>query len=189
MRSSYAHIEKLHTVLADRMEKRYTEMNDHVTDVRLKFVDETSFGELIDSQSNPSIAYTFTMAPSEGDVWNNPAVWTYANDVGYAFLGLRGIEKVEGPLIEPERKVMAEYLLADLADLEEVWKPIAPLRVSDAELETNADHIGCLERTEQIIIVAWECHTQHANGLISLSYPRSAMEKIVDKLAVWANAN
>jgi len=42
MKSSFADIEKLHTELGNRMEKRYTEMNGSVTDVNLAFVDETT---------------------------------------------------------------------------------------------------------------------------------------------------
>lgn len=189
MRHAFDSIEKLHTVLSDRMEKRYTKMNQHVTDARLKFVDETTFGEYLDSLSEPTVSYTFTVAPCEGDAWNTPAIWSYANTVAYEFLKLRGTPKVDGPLVEGEFKTLAEYITSDLADFEAVWQPVSPNRVSDAELETSRTHVGCMAPADPIIIVAWECHMQHANGLITLVYPKPAIEAIVPPLTTWYTAN
>jgi flagellar motor switch protein FliM len=189
MRESFANIEKLHNILAKRMEKRYTEMNAHVTDVDLKFVDETSFGEYLDSLSDPTLSYTFTVAPCEGDAWNSPTVWSYANTVAYEFLKLKGTPKADGPLVESEFKMLSEYITADLADFEHIWKPVSANRVSDAELETNRTNIGCMNREDSIIIVAFESHMQHASGLITIAYPKSAIEKVVTDLSLWASAN
>ena len=185
MRSSFA-VEKLHTNLGNRMEKRYTEMNDSVTDVNLAYVDETTYGEYLATLSNPTITFTFTVAGTEGDHWNNPCVWSYANTVGHEFLKFQDQTKTDGPLNAEERNILGKVITADLKDFETVWGDVASTQISDAELETNPDYAKVMTKEESIILVAWECHMQHANGLITLAYQKSGIESVVSQLSSWA---
>ena len=114
-------MKQIHKDLVGRMEKRYTAMNEHVTDVNLLSIDEATYGAYLDGLSDPTLTYTFTVAASEGNHWNCAAVWTYSNPVAYEFMKFAGQEKVYGPLIEEEWKVISKVLTADLADFEAVW--------------------------------------------------------------------
>ena len=136
--------------------------------------------------SNPTITFTFTVAPTDGDHWNNPCVWSYANTVGYTFLEYQDQPKADGPLTADERGVFGKIITSDLKNFETVWGDVASTHISDAELETNPDYATVMPKAESSIMVAWECHVQHANGLITLVYQKSGMASVLSQLSSWA---
>jgi hypothetical protein len=72
------------------MLKRYTSTNNHITDINLISIDETTYGAYLDEPSDPTLTYTFTVADCGSDHWNCAAIWTYSNPVAYEFLKHQG---------------------------------------------------------------------------------------------------
>ena len=131
-------LENLHYNLARMMAASFSTFARQIVDVDIAFVDQTTYAEFIQSLSNPSVSYTYTIDPLGG-----PAILDFSTPVAYAFIerqfgGTVGRRPGERrPLTHIERSVMSAITTRALADLEATWEPLLKIRISDAELETN----------------------------------------------------
>jgi len=169
-------IEKLHVDFAKRLGTYFTEFVGNVVDSDIAFVDQTTYAEFIMSLHNPSASYKFTVQPLDG-----PAILDFALPVAYQFVEHELGKKVDGPLNDAERSVLAKVVRHALQELENIWKPVEPVQVVNAELETNPKHIGIAQPGDTVILIAFEIHFQHANGLVNLVYPYTTLENVLSK--------
>lgn len=169
-------IEKLHVDFAKRMGTYFTEFVGVVVDSDIAFVDQTTYAEFIMSLPNPSVSYKFTMQPLDG-----PVVLDFALPVAHQFIEHELGKKAEGPLNDAERNVLATMVRKVLGDLESSWTPIENVQVQDAVLETNPEAIGIVAPSDIVILIAFQIHFQHANGLVNLAYPYKTLESVLHK--------
>ena len=96
-------VERIHKDLGSLLEKHYTEKSGyhlkdsspiqpgrHVTDVNFSWIDQSTFGELVQSLSTPSHSYTYNLNPP-----GLPAFLDFALPVRNYLLELNGITKAE----------------------------------------------------------------------------------------------
>ena len=172
-----AKINQLHKPMAAQMEAKYTERNQHVTDVNPGFIDETTYGEVITSLGTPCHAYTFDLTPP-----GVACVLDYALPVRNDFLKHNGLPKSEGLITHDERSIMTQIVRQDLAYLEAAWQPLEVKNVTDATIEQEKEELKILDKNDTVILVAFECHMQHANGLINIVYPIAVIDALIDKI-------
>jgi len=169
-------IEKLHVDFANRLGTLFTETVGKIVDSDIKFVDQTTYAEFIMSLSNPSVSYTFQIAPLGG-----PAVLDFALPIAYKFVKHELGEKLDGPLQESEREAVNTVLKKVLSEFSEVWASVENIQLSDTMLETNPEYLGVAEPSDTVILIAFEIHFHDASGLISLAYPYATLESVLDK--------
>ena len=145
----------------------------------IAFVDQTTFGEFIASLGNPSCTYTFTIEPLKG-----PAIIDYSLHVAYGFIAHAQDTKPnfeKRVLTADDRTIMAKIITSNLADMEANWEPIEKIQVSDCELETNPEYVGVAEPGDTVVLIAFEVHGQHFNGLLNVCYPYKTLEPVLSK--------
>jgi flagellar motor switch protein FliM len=174
--------ERIHKELGSLLEKHFTEMSEHVTDVNYSWIDQTTFGEYVKSLSSRCHSYTYDLVPMD-----MPATMDFALPVRNYILKLNGIERSD-PLAlvtDEERSVMTKYATRALADQEAAWGPVEKVRVRDATIEQNKSELSIAQTGDTILLVGYECHMQHANGIIRFAYPLSTLAPILGKLDSW----
>lgn len=170
-------IENLHTGYASAMSTHYGEIVGRVVDVDIAFIDHTTYGELIDSLSNPGCAYTLVVQPT-GDQF----LCEYSMPVAAGLIKHGAGEKADGPLTPEEYPVMGKVLTRDMENLEAAWKPIADVQITDAQLETNPNLMQIAERNEWVVLVAFEINGPDFSGLKTLCYPDSTLQPALPQL-------
>ena len=185
-------LENLHSNLARMMASSFSTIQRSVVDVDIAFVDQTTYREFIDSLSNPSVSYTFTIEPFGG-----PAILDFSLPVAYGFIDRafggegRTLPYERRPTTAIERTVMTRVVTRALADLEATWEPLIKVRIRDAELETNPEFMQVSAPSDTVVLIAFEVNTQNSRGLVSLCYPYFALEPVMSYLNVqtWASRN
>jgi len=172
-------IENLHANLARRMSATFSSLQRSIVDVDIAFVDQTTYGEFLQTVANPGITYNFGMRPLGGQ-----AIIDIAPDVTYDFIerifSSKRMNRPEGrPMTGVERGVMGRVITRMLEDLEGVWKPLVEVEILDAELETNAEFMQTAAPGDTVILIAFEVNAQHASGLITLVYPYFTLEPVL----------
>ena len=181
-------LEALHTDFARKLSVHYTDFMGAVVDADIAFVDQTTYAEFMESLSNPSCSYTFTIEPLGG-----PAVLDYSLPIAFAFTNrssggeASASKQMEAHVLTPEeRPVMAKILTQNLADLEAIWEPTLKIQVRDAELETDPESIrmcgDAVQPGDWVILIAFEINMQFASGLVSLCYPYKTLESAIPNL-------
>lgn len=176
-------IEKLHVDFANRLGKVFTDTLGSVADSDIGYVDQTTFAEFIMSLKNPSASYTFTVAPcSDSEASPKGAVVIdFPPPIAHYFVKHELGEKVDGPLTSAERGVVNKVLINTLKEFEATWASVGNVQVSDAELETNPEYIGVAKPSDTIVLIGFQIHFQHANGVVSLAYPYDTLESVLSK--------
>ena len=171
-------IESLHKDLAKDVHTHYTEHCGVIADVDIAFVDQTTFGEIIQSLGDRTISYTFTLAPL------GPVVISYALQIAYALIEYALGAKPRGELTAEERKVLDKIFKQDLKDIEAMWAPITKVKGKDAQMESNPNLLeNILPRPTSTNLIALKIDLPHASGLVNYSYPiHETLESIIPKL-------
>ncbi|MDA0744981.1 MAG: hypothetical protein O2954_00560 [bacterium] len=176
-------IDLIHEALAKRMEKEHTRRSEHITDVDLSFVDQTTLGEVVVSLSNPCHAYKFRLTPPGGI-----CLIDYALPIRNEFLKFVGLPKTEGLVTSDERTAMSKIVRKDLADLETAWAPVEKMRVTEAVIEEDREQLN-YPTPQGVLLVAFECNMQHASGLIRFVYSLADLDgPVLEKLDAWTPA-
>ena len=92
-------------------------------------------------------------------------------------------KKTEGPINDGERSVLTNTVRNVLRELENCWALTEKLQVQDAVLETNPEAICIVEPGDIVILLAFQIHFQHGNGLVRLAYPYSTFENVLPKFS------
>lgn len=155
-----------------------------VVDVEIAFIDQVLYAEFVQSLPTPCSAYSFTVAPSGGR-----SVLAFAPELLMAVidraLGGKGRSPADTPrpLTQIETPLINKLSARLLHNLEEAWEPRAPIKVSDAALETSPEFIQATAPGDGVVLVALEAHTASAGGLIHLCYPLMVLDPLLPKRA------
>lgn len=155
-----------------------------VIDVDLAFIDQAIYSEFILSLPTPCGGYTFAVDPP-----GSQAVLCLAPELIMSIidraLGGKG-QSLSGdmrPLTQIERTIVNKLISRLLADFESAWDAHFPLQVSDVALETNPEFIRIANSGDPVALVAFEVHSNYANGLIHLCYPLVTLDPIMAHLS------
>lgn len=173
-------IESLHkTHLTTHVSEHYADRIGSPADVDIAFVDQTTFGEIIQSLGERTISYTFTLAPL------GPVVVSYVLPIAYALIRHEMDETPDGELTESQREVMNGIFKRDLAGIEAMWSTLGTVKAEDIQMESNPQALDrIVDRPATTCLTAFEIHFPNASGLLNFSYPiRETLETIVPKLA------
>ena len=80
---------------------------------------------------------------------------------------------------------MALFIRLSLADLEKAWNPVEHIQVRDATIERDPNNLKIADPSDTVLLVAFESHMQHANGLIKICYPFKTIDPVIAKLDAW----
>ena len=173
-------LENLHDNFARLLSSTLSAGMHAVVDVDTAFVDQTTYAEFIMSLSNPSNSYQFTVGPSDSQ-----AIIDFAMPVTFAFVdrifgGKGSSQGVDARVLTPiEVGIFSKVVKRVIEDLEETWRPILRVEISDVELETNPEFMQITAASEIVILLAFEISSKNASGLISLCYPFFTLEPIL----------
>lgn len=176
-------LENLHDNFARLLSSTFSGAMRAVVDVDTAFVDQTTYAEFIQSLSNPSCSYQFTLGPTNGQ-----AIIDFAMPVTFAFVdrifgGKGSSQGVEARTLTPiEVGVINRIVKRVIEDLEATWEPILRVEVTDIELETNPEFMQITAASEIVILLAFEVNSTNASGLVSLCYPFFTLESILPRL-------
>lgn len=183
-------IENLHSNLARMMAASFSTFARQIVDCDIAFVDQTTYAEFIQSLSNPSVSYTYTIDPLGG-----AAILDFSTPVAYAFIerqfgGVGGRRPgARRPLTAIERTVMTSVAIRSFADLEATWAPLLEIGVSNPELETNPEFMQVAAPSDTVVLIAFEVNMPAASGLVNLCYPYFTIEPVMSLFNVqtWAS--
>jgi flagellar motor switch protein FliM len=178
-------MENLHDNFARMLSGSLSKHMRAVVDVDTAFVDQTTYAEFVMSLSNPSCSYQFHLGPTGGQ-----AIIDVAMPVAFALVdrmhggkgSSRGVDARQ--LTQPEMGIMARLCKDMVRNLEETWRPVTEVEISDIELETNPEFMQITAASEIVILMAFEVNSTNASGLISLCYPFFTLESILPLLGV-----
>jgi flagellar motor switch protein FliG len=179
----------LHVNLARVLEASFSTLQQSVVDCDLASVTQTTYSEFTESLSNPCCAYIVGVDPMGG-----PIVIDFPHYVAYGFIerqmGGTGSNplNVTRPLTDIERTSMNRVARQMLSDLEATWEALVRVKVSDPQMESQRDFITAAAPEDPVILVRFEVHMQHCNGIVSLCYPFETLAPIVEYLDTekWA---
>lgn len=172
-------IGQLHESWAEMVRGSHRVRNDGDTKVSVAFVDQTTFGEVVESFHPTCHSYQFTLLPSGAT-----CILDYALPARNTILATHGIEREVGdaPVTQEERRLFTTIVRQDLASLEATWQDVENMRVRDAEIEQDREDLDIVERGDTVILVALEYELEGTKSLINLVYPLAVFEPILDKL-------
>ena len=176
-------LENLHDNFARLLSSTFSGAMRAVVDVDIAFVDQTTYAEFIQSLSNPSCSYQFTLGPTNGQAIIDvamPVVFAFADRI---FGGKGSSQGVEARQLTPiEIGMINRIIKRVIEDLEATWEPILRVEISDIELETNPEFMQITAASEIVILLAFEMNSTNASGLVSLCYPFFTLESILPRL-------
>ena len=172
----------LHQNLAPLMRQAHVVRNGHGTHVKLAFVDQTIFGEVVDSSWPTGNAYQFTLSPPDVE-----CILDYSLPVRNGILKQLGLgqerEVGDAILTMEERRLLTTAVRQDLAHLEQVWDPVENRSVKNAEIEQDKRNLNIVEPGDTVILVAMEYELHDiAKGLINIVYPLPAIQSVIDRM-------
>ena len=180
-------LERLHDHFARRLSSTFSGLMRSVVDIDTAFVDQTTYAEYIMSLSNPSCSYSFTLEPTGQQAVVDIAMPVAFSLVDRAFGGKGAAAGVEArQLTLTESGVITGAVHRALDDLQAIWQPLLPVRITDATLHTSPEFIRIAPASEIVILLAFEVNAPHAAGLISLCYPFFTLEAILPRLGLKA---
>ena len=181
-------LEELHNNFARLLSRTLSAQLRMVVDVDTRFVDQTTYGEFIESLSFPCCSYQFQLGHPGGQRKLGQAIIDVALPVvmGYIDRRLGGVGSNQGAEIRQLSQIeMGEIaqLIKQLAqDLESTWEPIQRVEISDIELETHPKFMQIVPEREIVLLLAFEINSAHMSGRISLCYPFLTIQSLLPLL-------
>ena len=180
-------LENLHDNFARLTSSTWSSMFGVAVDCETAFVDQTTYREFIESRSNPSCSYQFSLNPTGGQ-----AILDFDMSLLFGFTDRRtgGKGSSEGvdarQMSQIEMGLFAKIVKALIVDIEATWEPLERLEISQIELETNPEFMQIELPSEIVILMAFEISSTHMKGHMSLCYPFFTLQPLIPMLDYWA---
>jgi flagellar motor switch protein FliM len=184
-------LEELHDNFARLLSGTLCSQLGMVVDVDTTFVDQTTYGEYIESLSFPCCSYQFKLRHFDGNAIG-PTLGQAIIDVslpvvmGYIDRRLGGTGSNEDAqvrqLSQIEMGEIAQLIKQVVEDLESTWRPITRLDVSDIELETHPKFIQVAPAGEIVLLFAFEINSTNMSGMMSICYPFLTIQSLLPLL-------
>lgn len=175
-------LERLHGEFARLLAVNFTfsENMERQVDVDTAFVDQLSYGEFINSLSNPTRAFRFSVDGMDGSVVVDLAMPVVE--------GLLAARKTGGD--ESDR---LQYFAERIArDFEKAWAPLKKMAVRAFDMQTDPLALKVAPMHEIVGLLAFEANAKPAQtgfwGLVSLCYPVTAIHALLPGLADYGAA-
>lgn len=169
-------LERLHGKFARLLAANFTEGTEQQVDMPTAFVDQLSYGEFVNSLSNPTCAFRFSVEGMDSDVVVDLAM-----------------PVVEGLLASGGKGERLEYFAERIArDLEKTWAPAKEVRVREFEVQSDPFALKVASMHEIVGLLAFEANAKPAEtgfcGLVRLCYPVPAILALLPELADYRAA-
>jgi len=155
-----------------------------VVSVNVLSLNMMKYGEFMKTVSLPTSMHVFKMDPLKGNstfVFESKIIFTLV-DILFGGSG-RDSFKIEGrDFTRIENGLIRKVVLSALADLEEVWKPIANLSIVYQRSEVNPQFVQVALPADVVIVAVFEIELDFSSGNIILCIPYSTVEPIREKL-------
>ena len=180
--------EMLHDNLARLLGYTFSRLMRSPVEVKMAFVDQTTYREAMESLGNPSFTYQFRMNPCKGHAFMDfelPLVFGYLDKR----FGGKGDVNGQEPRSATPIEVYEFHHIARkiLSDLEATWEPIIQMQIQDIELETNPDFMQITNESEIVLLISFEVNDENVKGRIKLCYPYFTIQSILKLLDRPAN--
>ncbi len=175
--------EMLHDNLARLLGYTFSRLMRSPVEVKMAFVDQTTYREAMESLGNPSFTYQFRMNPCKGHAFMDfelPLVFGYLDKR----FGGKGDVNGQEPRCATPIEVYEFHHIARkiLSDLEATWEPIIQMQIQDIELETNPDFMQITNESEIVLLICFEVNDENVKGRIKLCYPYFTIQSILKLL-------
>jgi flagellar motor switch protein FliM len=155
-----------------------------VIDVTVTQTEMIKFGDFIRTLPVPTSLHVLKMEPLRGHallVLESRLIFNLLE----CFFGGNGKAtiKIEGrDFTAIEQKVIQRVVQTVLKELEQSWKPVAPIDFQFSRSEINPQFATIVPPTELVIVIHYELELDHLIGKITLCLPYSTIEPIRSKL-------
>jgi flagellar motor switch protein FliM len=177
-------LESLHDNFALYLSGTISSTMRTVVEVETAFVDQMTYAEFIQSLSNPSMSYQFTLEPTRGQAILDIAMPLVFAFVDRLFGGKGASQGAEPRQVTPiEIGVVNRIIKRVIENLEAIWEPVLHVELTDIELETNPEYMQVTAANEIVVLLAFDVNAPNASGRVSLCYPFFTIESILSRLS------
>ena len=167
-RGHFTDLERLHERFSRELAGVFSEAVGREVETDVAFVDQTTYGQLINALSKPSCTYAFSLEGLGGrglmDI-SMPIVF-----------GLLGLDERDPRALTEEERERIEPIARRLADgLEKMWAPLVPVAIEGLKLHQNPETIRLVAPEGHVGIYGFEVRAEGLTGLVGLCYPNALM--------------
>jgi flagellar motor switch protein FliM len=170
-------IQFLHERFARNLSTSFSAYLRTMVNLSVASVEQFSYGEFLESLSDPTAFYALAIAPSDelAAIEINPSVAFAMID---RMLGGSGGPRTDAnrPLTEIEQNVVDSIIKLLLDGLSEAWRPVSNLAFSIRGRETRPAMLQVAAHNEIIVAVVFNVKAGDVAGQINLAMPTSVVE-------------
>ena len=167
-RGHFTDLERLHERFSGELAGVFSEAVGREVETDVAFVDQTTYGQMINALSKPSCTYAFSLEGLGGRGFMDismPIVF-----------GLLGLEESEPRMLTEEERERIEPVARRLADgLEKMWAPLVPVAIEGLKLHQDPETIRLAAPEVHVGIYGFEVRAEGFTGLVGLCYPNALM--------------
>lgn len=175
-------LHSIHETFARLYAAALTTLMRGMVEVRLKSVEQVTYGEFIMSLSQPTCIVIFNMDPLKGGA----ALEINAN-VLFRFidrlLGGTGLLPTRvREFTEVEHVLIERVAVRAMMDLQQAWLHAGTFGFRVASLESNPQFVQLTAPSEVVVVVTFELTIGEESGLMTLAFPHLLLEPVMPKL-------
>jgi flagellar motor switch protein FliM len=175
-------LQSIHESFARLYSGSLSTLSRSIAEMKLKSVEQITYGEFSMAFSPPTCVAIFTMDPLPGG-----ALLEISADVlfllidrmlggsGYLPMKPREFTQVEQVLIE-------RVSMRAMVDLQQTWQHAGTFGFRVARLETNPQFVQLTSPSEVMVVVTFGLRVGEVNGQLTLAYPHLLLEPVMPKL-------
>jgi flagellar motor switch protein FliM len=154
-----------------------------IVDIKLYSIEQMTYGEFILSIPQITSLNTLSIKPLEGRIVIecNPGI---THKIIAELLGNGGsaLSNKERELTEIEMNVFEHFYQLIVNHMKEAWEEVSTINFKIETSETNANAIQIISDHEIILLVVLEITIEEESGFLSICYPISYIEPLLDKI-------
>ncbi|MBF0245532.1 MAG: flagellar motor switch protein FliM [Planctomycetes bacterium] len=179
-------LSSLHENFARNLGAELTGVLRTVIDIQASQAEQLTYQEFIMSLPNPTSIATLACDPMSGEMVLelNPTICFPIIDKMLGG-GHSSSNVPERPFSEIEMRLIAQIFEHIIHNLQDVWSPIADLRFSVSEMETNPQIMQSVAPNESVVLLTFEVRMSEgeAGGMLNLCIPFNVIEPIMGSLS------
>ena len=154
-----------------------------IVDIKVYSIEQMTYGEFILSIPQVTSLNTLSIKPLEGRIVIecNPGI---THKIIAELLGNGGssLSSSERELTEIEMNVFEHFYQLVVKHMKDAWEEVSTINFKIETRETNANAIQIISDHEIILLVVLEISIEDESGFLSICYPISYIEPLLDKI-------
>jgi len=156
-----------------------------IVDIKLYSIEQMTYGEFILSIPQITSLNTISIKPLEGRIVMecNPAIShkIIAHLLGNGESSLT--DSTEKELTDIELQVFNHFYQLIMKNLKKAWDEVSTINLKTESMDTNANAIQIISDHEIVLLVVFEITIDDESGFLSICYPISYIESLLDVIA------